>query len=514
MGRALRAYFGATLGALLVLSLHPSTRAFLWPSYRLTPPPLNGALLEEFQKTLEPPERLSEAALWMRVAGKKRLGQRMLLTELENVVRIARSAAEREPENGFWRQMGAAALWDLGRREEALDEWRRASFALNWNDYQSTLLSRERLNLAGQMRGAQAWQFAAAYRLRAQEPIEWISATGRALLTWVEKQHDPAQTLLQRYYTLANGSLIREHARSIAGGDIGVRMVESVTYPPSETEIGYRRLLLARIEFFDALAADGYPQYAEASRQSLDRNDAWAALMSDRGKRANSQNLILSSVLTAALPCSMLICAAFGAAIWGVGRLFITRSEHLHRFRPVSVALTAALAATGTLLWTRLTIPTLIVLLCFLFLVWSPAHERKRPQRDLGPLFRFVAGFLSIGFSVAFALYLTGISLPAWTVLGHYPWLHAFYGNAALFSGLTCIALAGAVLLAPLWAFAHRQRTSLVLGLALRQFGLAVLFLNLTLGLLAVPIALELDTRIQPSLERLLLNEPVYYLSS
>src|ERR1700722_8497020 len=182
MSRFWRAFYGAALGAVLVLMIHPGSRPFLLTalSKRGSSKTFqNNPLILEGQQVLPLPNSLVDASLWMQEAALRiRQPQLVQSGEWTSFFNVALHAAQQDADNAYWPQM-QAVLYNAfsktpnlsagvrkGLRRLAMSEWARASHLTTWDDYQTRRLQTIQKELAGESGGSAAWQYAAVYPKR------------------------------------------------------------------------------------------------------------------------------------------------------------------------------------------------------------------------------------------------------------------------------------------------------------------------------------------------------------
>jgi hypothetical protein len=507
-----RALLGAVLGAVLTLVLHPLTRPFFLNALRADKP---AAAYQAFAmarggERLPPPASLVDAGLWLQLAS-ERLDKRDVLRpeEIDSVLRIARRAAEKEPDNAFWRQMEAVLLAADGRMDDARAAWRRAANLAVWQDHQSDRLRQEVESLARRYGASQAWHAGLGYRMRSDAPSRVIERYARALLAQAPLE-DP-EGLRDRFAIHVNGHLLRRGARSIACGDVGADLVELASYPSDLAHLATpRKLLLAQEEFLRALRREMGAPYAERAESIFRENDAWRAFTSRRDPQ-EPKLFNLASVATASAPGVLLVVALVGAAILGLRWLF-ERSTDAQEFAPAAATLAAAIVALMTYRLTWYPLLAVATGLCVLFLAVGPRVRRRGRPRELGPLFDFVVGALALLFLLSlFGGLLVG-TYPSRVLLPLLPIPPEFYNPPTVYFGFAVLSIALLCLVSPMWALVHRFGTPSVLSLAVRKFGGFVAAVGLGLAILITPAAFLLDRQLQETHLRLLGNEPVYYL--
>ncbi len=498
-----RAVLGAALGAAITLVLHPTSRPFLTSIF--ISPRLTGAVATEGIPSTPP-----ELAEWMLAAGNQAAEHRKLTPrEFGNVIVAAKTGAANEPNNAFWRQMLAALYHIKGDDGQARQEWMRASNCDQWNDHQSTVLFEERDTLARQWGAYQAWQLAYTYYLRSDRAVTLISSYARTL--------DATTTLgtlnglLVRAANVRNGNLIRLGSRSLRIGDIGGQISEAACHPNGLPSTSSRhKLLLARLALANKLRQAGQTDLGDEVNRIYREMDAWYAFTDIEAAGDKAYTLGLRSLATAALPSLFAALALVGLVVWIGGRA-VQPIEHVRLAPAVAAGTVLGLGAFSV---TLLPLAALTTLLCCVFLVYTPKHERRRRPTDLGPLFSFMIGMLGISFALLLGAFLLGVSSPAVSVLPSLDVPTEYYGGSGVLLGLAVIVLALVLLVAPLYALATRYSTAHVLGLALRGFGIFLAVVGLAGVVIGTPLCIYEDHNISKTLNAVVANEPVYYLTA
>src|SRR3954464_6249668 len=106
MSRGWRAFYGAAIGALIVLLLHGASRPFLLTSLLHWGPSKafsSSKLLLENYPVLASPTTPLEASLWMQ-AGAEKLRNKLPIqkSEFDQLVTVADRAADLDRDNAYW----------------------------------------------------------------------------------------------------------------------------------------------------------------------------------------------------------------------------------------------------------------------------------------------------------------------------------------------------------------------------------------------------------------------------
>ena len=503
MSPAARAYYGAVLGALLTMVVHPVSRPYVlsgflhWgdsPAAHTTPWIVGNV------PRLPVPKSALDASLWLQ-AGAERLWARRPPSdaELESLIEVARSAGLEEPENAYWTQMEAVFLGVLGRLQEADRAWMRAARAARWNDLQGARLIRVREDLARESGARMAWQLAYVYRLRSLANAQVIRAFGRAAVLRAGNA-----ILAVRWAGVSNARLMRDGARSIEGGQVAADMMEAVSHPAGLAFTNsHRVLLLARYDLVNALAAEKRLEMSSQVAQAYDANDSWLGMTQrfDSQERIDLLSIFALAAITA--PSALLAVAGFGGVLWLLG-LWATSSARVRLlFAPPLAPWIGVASAVAAYAATGLTLAPIAVVLCYVFLVFTPPQVRTLTPTDLGPLFRTVLGGLGCAMAVFFGAFFGSLSTPACELLAAIGLPRDYYGGATLFLGLAGIVLCMLPLMAPGWALVQRVPTPKVVAYALRALGRGLCSAALGIAVVVGPLAVYADRELNHTMQML-----------
>lgn len=510
-----RAVFGGMLGALLVLLSHSLTRPYysgsLWQigdsKYLQTT-----GLLPQNLSEISQPNSLADASYWISVAMELDQSKPGLRSkDIRALIELAQRCESLQPDNAYWSQTLSVLYRKSGEKLKALDRWQSAATKLTWDDLQNSRLQNILEGLRRESDANLAWHYAFAYQARSTILARQIYAFGRDLASNVSLE--TPEGLRLRYATLANGRLLRDGARSIAGGEFGFELIEAASFPQQLRRIpSQKRLLIARGALVNELIASGMTREATMSREAFDSNEAWAALVQSPEAHSEPMDLAKVSILSGTLPGSLILIAAFGAALGLFGRA-IERSPSLQWFFRTPVApVMGILMAIWVYSTTHLSLPAMWVVLTLSFFAFEPSHPRASEPDDMGPFFRFVIvtlGFALLLVSVAFVTGLTAAGIRLAGLAGIPP---EYADGSTLILGLGGIVLGMVLVTAPAWGLVQRYSPQRLAGLALRECGIGLCVASLALGILAGPSMMAIDRDAQDTLRKLAFNEPTYYL--
>lgn len=517
MSPAVRAFYGALVGALSVLLIHPYSRPyllqgvwFLGDSHFLR----STTALADNIETLPEPRSLEDASLWVVTACERELaGKKLTNKQAILMVEVVQAAAEIDPDNAFWKQSEAVFQRRLGNDEAAVEAWTRASIASRWNDYQNKRLEAVLEGLEREAGRNIAWHYSIVEARKS-------AAAQRAALLFARQilRGDRVDDFDLRLATLRNGRLVRDGSKSVEGALMGTETIELAAYCSSTDAWGLHgvggpitpRMLINAREEFVRMAFYSGPQVESEIKDAFREDDAREAFLNVAVIDENRHNLMMGSVLTAALPGALVSIGILGAAVYLLGH-FVTVSKRIQTFFELPWVLIAGAVGAGGVYWaTGLFFPSLWAAL----LLWSfgprLGNQRQAAPRGLGSAYVVTIVALAIGFSTVLAYYFVARSLPGQYVLG---------GSAGLSltdSSVLALAVIVASLVlftAPVWGFIARIPASALVGRSLSGFGASLCLGCFALGVVLVPVAIGIDRSVGNSLSKSFQNEPSFYLT-
>jgi hypothetical protein len=511
-----RALLGAAVGAVLTLVIHPLSRPFLATVFeRRSPEDLSFVTHYEGRdrQALAQPKTQEDRSLWMQIAAQRiRERDAFTMAEWKSLLKVARDGAANQPDNAFWRQMASVFLHEMKRDSEALNEWERASRCRIWNDLQTPRMMKLRSDIAATVGVVQSWQLAYVMLCRTPYAASEIEGFSRWVVGRADLQSEEGLAL--RYATFVNGALMRDGAKSLLNGAVGASIVEIASHPPElRSTSSIKKLLMARLYFQRQLAAVGKEGWSDEVYKGYGSNDGWLALTQLDDTDAHKDEVILGSLVTATLPSMFLSLSLMGGVFYLLGVVLAYNIGGKARLKPVTAAALGSSAGIGVYLVTLLPLAGVATLACFLFLIYSPKYERTRATQGLGPLFDFMLIVLGSAFALSFGIFLVGFSPPAVSLLPVLSVPREYYAGSVLFAGLSAILLAMLLLVAPIWAIAQRVGTPYVLAVMFKRFGAFLGLSCLALVVLGTPLAVYFDRKAGDTLQKLVENEPIYYLT-
>lgn len=509
-----RAVYGALLGAVVTLFVHPVSRPFV-----AGPFVESSQLIEQQRFTLptafpdvlpHPTDEIS-ASLWIHV-GAEEIRNRSGLTprQVEGLIKIANLRREGDRQNAFWPLAAAVFSDHLDKQEEVLKFWQQASQCLVYNDFQSRNLTQLREEI-GNFYATNSWQYAYCYRLRSVALGYLIEGLARKLVSRTSRTDLPDLRL--RFATLVNGGLLRDGSRFLEIMERGLAIVEIASHPKElQKEPSIKRLLIAHSEFKEAFRLYGMEEHALRVERAYNENDGWSALTKREDTDEKVANLTLFSALWPSLPGVFLQCALVGGILF----LFGVGLERLHRSSKRAAEIVTAVAAItislSVFLLTQSWLALLACALCSVFVMLTPRNPRLHLPRDLGPLFGFMISVMTLVFiTVLGAMFLTR-TLPVQASADAFDAHFTSIVDSRMTAGLALIILSCLFLFAPLWALAQHIRTLFVLGRGFRNLGIVTCTLSALLAVGVTPVSIHFEAENQETFRMLMENEPVYYV--
>jgi hypothetical protein len=290
-------------------------------------------------------------------------------------------------------------------------------------------------------------------------------------------------------------------------------MIEAAAHPGSAAEQSSpRKLLLARLEFANAMRAEGREIEAEEVMRAYLADDAFLALTSAGRASRDFQRLARISLAAAVVPSALICASIVGWFLVGIAAALNKWPRARAIFQPPLAPMVGVVSGLAAYALTGLSLLGLAIALCFAFLVVGPHQARSRPPSYLGPFFRFTILVLASVFVLLVGTYFAARTTPIKEMLPILdPPLELLSVSIAPL-GLAALILGTLLLVGPSWGMVLRLRTDYVVLTALTEFGRFVAWGCLGGAVVLAPVALVIDAQISDPLNKLILNEPTFYL--
>ncbi|ARU40814.1 hypothetical protein CCB80_06520 [Armatimonadetes bacterium Uphvl-Ar1] len=507
MSIAHRAFIGALLGAILALFIHPLSRPwFQYGLYRFEPS-LTAAKSPSLAKTLTslpPPFNDQNVSLYVQVAAEKLSdGESLDPADTLLLIELCRTAAEKDPTNAFWRQSEALFQQAIGNEEAALVAWQRAANRSSWTDYQSLQLKEFIAQFKAESRITMAWHYAAAASRRSSDLPRMVSSLGTGYIL-------SDQSLDSRRTAFLNGNLIRDNARSKVSASHGYNLTEFAATGPYPIPGTRRERTFNRAEFPTEIIQVGDPDRAKVIANGLRKNEAYQALVFTRDTKKPLQRLTGQSILTSSLPGSLLITAVIFLALHAL--LCVCPCAKFPRLAPSLPAILGLVAGSTLYVLTQQPLLSLwILLILAIFSVRPPLELLATPPR-IQPSTQIIGSILVVMIGISVTCYAI-VNAPPMTSLreslidGWWTYPEESMGASILFfAGLLAI-------LAQYSAYRQQRPAGRFLILLTRHAAKHAALASLLCSIILTPFCIYWDSKIQPDLMNIALNETAYYLN-
>lgn len=504
-----RALLGALFGALLTLLLHPVSRRVLLGVSTWVPMGRVQRTFRPVKDLLVKPTTLEEASAWVHAAC-ARVIARVPLEKVErrSVIELLEEGNRKDPQNSFWLQTLAFFQESAGESVAAEKSWERAAKCPSYNDYQSAVLADELTKYPRNY--VPTWLYAYVYQLRKADALMVAERYARGLLA--RSDYDSDTGIARRYSTILNFDHARDGARSVPLGLKAADLLELATYPQNFSEtVMPKTLHLGRVRVVDRLKSSGRVDQAAEVSKSYSNNEAWRYLISRFDTEGNLAELSLLGAVAGVLPCLLLIGGGIGLLLSGLS-LVVDLVSDRERWRPEFVGMVAILAATVVFLGSNAWIGSVATLVSVMFLSASPARQRAVKEDHLGPLFEIVCFGLSMFSLLFFVVYLFGLTAPAQALMEVFPARHELSLFCQIGLGLALLSMVLLTGVVPLWAFVRRHSTPWVFAQGLRIFARTMAWVGISAAVILTPVSLASEKQTRETLDKLLRNEPIYYL--
>ncbi len=508
MTTAHRAFLGAIVGAIVALFLHPLSRPWLQYSFwQFSPSPVvtSSPHLAKTLPSLPSPEADEDISLYVQLAAEKLSnGQQLDAKDALLLAELCRNAAEKDPQNAYWRQSEAVFQFALGNKAAAETAWRRACKRPNWDDSQSQQIRTFLIDMKRESGADMSWHAATASYLRSTAAPKVIHSLGVQILN-----QNP--TLACRSETFLNAILLRDQSRAEASSYYGYLLAETAATGPFLTPGSKREKSYIRAEFPTELNKSNQSAIADEVDRGLRENEAFQALVYTAGSQTNLRKLTGQSILLGSLPGALLFAAATSGLL-----LLLSYLVPLHRLGdPVSPAvptiIALVVAVTVYIITKQVPISLWILMVIALFAI-HPSISLISPTLKIPRLSLFIGSFFSIFLCAFIAAGAIIASTPFQSLAAFLP--TGWWNNPTKFFGEGFLIVIGTFILAnQITAFKLRRPAGryciTIARHGLTQACLACLFCSI----IVTPAAIYWDSKINQDLHKIALNETAYYLN-
>lgn len=508
MTSAHRAFLGALVGAVIALFGHPLSRPWLnygFRSFGPSPKVSSSPHLARTVKKVPTPdsdENLSlfvQAAMEQMVAGTHLDGNDALL-----LAELCRTAAEKDPQNAYWRQSEAVFQFALGNKEAAETAWDRASKRAKWNDYQTPGVEAFLSDLRADSGAAMAWHAAVGSEMRCTAPQRVVASLGKGLLN-----QDPG--LENRLRTFSNAVLLRDNSRSRIGAWHGFRLAETAAKGPFPIAGTQRVKTAIRAEFPTELIQAGLDAEGRKVAQQLSENEAFDAFVFTADADKEMQRMVGQSVLLSTAPGALLLASTVSGVLF-----LITFAIPLHRLGdPVHPSVPAGLAlvlALGAYLASRDLLISLWILLTVALFAIHPPVTLTSPTLRMPRIAALVGTMCAALFAALVASFGVVESTPFYSLKQMLPTGWWAEGSTPVAYGILMVT-GMFVILSQVVSY-RLKRPAGRFCIAVARQGLAQSALACLFGAVVMtPTCIYLDDRLSKELRKVALNETAYYLN-
>lgn len=490
-----RVFFGSLFGCLVVILLHPITRAVVIDPF-IRPADSIWSLSSREVPDLNTSEGAAFAALL--VAQDQEDGIPVSGTLLEPIEAALRREARTDPENAFWlhAQVAILPLSDADLRML----WLRSANCKRWDDLQSGRIRRV-------ANGDRPWRAALFVNERSRVLVDKIVEYAEGVLRTSSLS---GEDLKFRIETIRIARVMRDGSRSIALGERSVYLMNRASRPPGAAQVlTVSNRLRQRQLFLDAVERELPGEERLQVERTLVDTDSWVRLLDDDNVGPLRRMVLLLAGIAAVFPAAALLSGGAGAIVGLLGA-GLRRVPAI--LRPPWILFVSVAMGAGTFLGSGSALAGMASSLCLsLFAFRRDALRRAEPMVETrGILLLLTTGLPFLG---CLLFFFSGQSALAPIFNPTYPevWVNLVGEPALVWVAvvLVCLTL-GAV---PLVSLRQRHDPALLAGPILQRFGFGIATLGLVLSVLGTLATLAIESQFSDSTWRLVQNEPVYFLS-
>lgn len=463
-------------------------------------------------------------------------------------LRFLLEADKADPDNAVWLQMAAAVSSRAGRYEDVRSFLYRAAQKTSWRDGSENIIQALWRDLSRDAKIRLSWQGLLALSYR-PEDISKLFATltsltkSRAFLLSILQEGNvnllrrpKAQPFVQpppnlseltesermsaeferdrdfalRIYLLFNAGLIRDFARSIESGKIAIDVASDVSgvrvAPPGELRPSVVETL--RTQFIAHAHRVLGDEIGIRTRREFRSNTAWFAILRSPNEIATEQRrifllslfapIIPSSVFLAGITMTLLGLLGYASArVWGI-------------FPHPDKRAILVIASVGAVVVWAWSLSWMLGFWC-LFLGGIIAYPMRTSKPEFTPIRGQKRLMLQLIGTLSFILLLIGYAAlnPSQLLIQKQsPFLSRMLTDSSMWGQLAFVILSLVIPLATAWGHLQRKPVLSSIGEAFANIGYTFSIIALLIILIVTPLAIYIDSQLQPIVESWILNEP------
>ncbi|HWP31804.1 MAG TPA: hypothetical protein VNK96_08825 [Fimbriimonadales bacterium] len=551
---------GCGLGGLLALIAHPISRSLLFypflgsnPKEALQKEPICSvpAPIPEPKHIVDMTElEIYRNATLISRNCLSRNAQTISDRDCEIALRFLTEAEKYDPDNAVWPQIAAAISYHAGRYKDVRSFLYRAAQKTSWRNGSEILVQAIWHNLSRDAGIRLSWQGLLALSYR-PEDIPKLFATlkkltkSRASLfstlrdsnanplkqsetfdspplpnpegdsesnAWL-KMNSPIEKdmdFVLRLYLLFNAGLIRDFARSIESGKIAIDVASDVTgarvAPPGELRPTAMETL--RTQFIAHAHRVMGDEIGNRTRREFRSNTAWYAILRSSNEIAVEQRRVfLLSLFAPIIPSSVFFAGITVTLLGLLGYIFV----HLWgKFPHPDNRVILAIAILGAVAVWACSSSWLLGAWCLL-VGGITAYPMQTSKPGIVPIkghSRLMLNLIGILSFVLLVIWFSSLNPSLVLAQKQSPFLARMLSDSSMWGQLAFVILSLVIPITTAWAHLQKKPVLAYIGKAFANIGFLLSIISLVAILIFTPLAIYIDSRLQPIVESWILNEP------
>lgn len=473
--------------------------------------------------------------------------------DCEIALRFLTEAEKYDPDNAVWPQIAAAISYHAGRDKNVRSFLHRAAQKTFWRDGSEILIQAIWQNLSRDAGIRLAWQGLLALSYR-PEDIPKLFATlkkltkGRTFLLSTLRERDtnllqrrgtidspalkdldedsepPALEIMNsslekdmdftlRLYLLFNAGLIRDFARSIESGKIAIDVASDVSgirvAPPGALRPTAMEAL--RTQFIAHAHRLMGNEIGNRTRREFRSNTAWYAILRSSNEIAMEyRKVFLLSLFAPIMPSSVFLA---GFTVTLLGLLGYISARLWGKFPHPDNRLILAIAFLGAVAVWAWSSSWLLGVWC-LMVGGITAYPMQTSKPGIIPIkghSRLMLNLIGILGFLLLVVWFASFNPSLLLAQKQSPFLERMLSDSSMWGQLAFVILSLVIPITTAWAHLQKKPVLAYIGMAFANIGYILSIISLVAILFLTPLAIYIDSRMQPIVESLILNEPQFF---